>query len=233
MKNKLTLFLIIFLLAELSFQSHLFAAIVLDNYEEVIAMVNEGQTPIVPVKFSEEKYEIVKHDIQVSVVSKEKIDEVFKEIKSMGEYFQFKKYVGGCESRALEMARLLDQKNLKSIKVFVIQKLFYRDVGWNYHVAPILFVVENNQINPYVIDPMLDSSGPILLLSWYSKVGKEFFEPSYFTSRYVFLEKDIDLELSDYRKEDIEKAQSVLEALKKVSPNGKGMGDFIMRILNR
>lgn len=44
-------------------------------------------------------------------------------------------------------------------------------VSWNYHVAPAVLINENGETNIYVIDPSVNSSGPVNMNSWFNSIG--------------------------------------------------------------
>lgn len=213
------------LLLVLSFESSLYANVIINNSEEVIQSVQDGNIPLVPVQFTT-KSEIVENNLEVSVVSKDKIIELFKEIKNSKFYLQYHKYVVGCEARALKIAQMLDKMSIKSIKVFIMGPLYYKDVKWEAHVASVVFMVVMNEIRPFVIDPTINENEPINLETWYRAIGKKYGGLSYFTNRFVFMAEHISLaeSIKDYRDEDKWAAEAHLMGLKGLPANGKLFG---------
>lgn len=219
--NPFALILLLFL----SFGSQLFADVIISNAEEIIQSVQEGKIPLVPVQL-DSKYERVEKNLEVSVVNKDMLKGLFKEIKNSKFYLQYHTYVGGCESRALKIAKMLDNMSIKSIKVFVRGPRYYHGVEWPFHVASVVFMVVNNEIQAFAIDPTINDNEPIPMSRWYSAIGKKYDDPSYFTNRFVFLFKHIPLaeSLHDYRLEDEGAAEGQLLFLKGLPANGKLFG---------
>lgn len=102
--------------------------------------------------------------------SVEKANQIFKYVKdSTG--IEFRYSYAGCEKRAHAVSLLLNGKKIGHYKIWNFDpsliSLFYRQeqpyvtnkvglsptVSWRYHVAILLFVRDNNEINPMVIDP--------------------------------------------------------------------------------
>jgi len=204
-----------------TFESQLQAEVIIDNFEQIKQDIQSGVFPIIPVKFTDPAYNIVKYNIEASVVSETKIKEIFNEIKKNKSKLQYDKYVGGCEARALEIAIMLDQMSIKSIKVFINEHFYFRGVGWNLHVAPVIFVLKKDKIVPFVLDPTANDFEPLSLLAWYSAIGKKILDPVYFTNQYIYKIEDINLELNAYQDKDLDAKEKALNYLKKITPNGK------------
>lgn len=116
----------------------------------------------------------------MTILSEQEAEELFKSLK-------MQKHVpwgigAGCERRTHEFARLLDQQNITSAKVFtyplernktlaVKGNLTDKPNIWNFHVANLVMVKTKNGIVPMVMDPFL-LEGPVSPEEWQAKVKK-------------------------------------------------------------
>lgn len=214
--------LTLILLFVFSLGSKLFAADDISVYEKIIQSVREGKIPLVPVQLASTN-EIIENNLKVSVVNKDKLKDLFKEIRNKKYYLQYNSYVGGCESRALKIAQMLDRRSITSIKVFLRRARYYHGVHWPFHVATVIFMVEENEIQPFVIDPTINENEAINIESWYNTVGVQYDEKGFFTNRFVYLPEDINSaeEIHDYRSLDNLAADGQLLLLKGLPANGK------------
>jgi len=73
--------------------------------------------------------------------------------------FRWKDGNNDCEDRANAICILLDEWNIPNYKGWVFSGYFYKNTSgslinfWNYHVAALLPVDENNTIKYYILDP--------------------------------------------------------------------------------
>jgi hypothetical protein len=121
---------------------------------------------------------------------------------------------GGCQQRAQVMSLILQKKsNIAHCKVWLFapaalyldnpQMISRKDekdlspnglLEWSYHVAPIVQVKKDGQIETYVIDPAINQQRPLLLQDWFNALNncqtgnycfvlpdKYFFNSSYHT----------------------------------------------------
>lgn len=114
----------------------------------------------------------------MTILSEQEAEEVFKALK-------MQKHVpwgigAGCERRTHEFARLLDQQNITSAKVFtypleknktlsVRGNLTDKPNIWNFHVANLVMVKTKSGIVPMVMDPFLMES-PVSPEVWQAKI---------------------------------------------------------------
>jgi len=160
------------------------------------------------------KYKIY-GNLNLSVVSRKTLQNTFDVLKGFDDELVFSEYGNGCESRAHEMARMLDEMCIESAKVFVESdkiQLPGKTWWWGYHVAPIVLVNEGQKINPYVLDPSLFSE-PVSLNRWLGKLKEVNPKNTYdisLTTKYVLMPSDKDLELDDYQAQDLDTVESTL-----------------------
>lgn len=111
---------------------------------------------------------------------------------------------GGCQQRAQIMSMLLDKRfNIDHCKVWLFPPvaLYVGDartlniedkngltpgniIEWNYHVAPVVQVMQGYAINTMVIDPSVNNNAPLLLDDWFARIGNSD------VSKYSFLLPD-------------------------------------------
>lgn len=80
----------------------------------------------------------------------------------------------GCYARAHLMARRFEQQGIEVDKVWIKGDLSVPDAGiqWNFHVAPIVYVEdENGDVQRMVIDPSL-MDGPVTVEQWSARMQK-------------------------------------------------------------
>jgi hypothetical protein len=98
-----------------------------------------------------------------NTVNKEEAEKLFAFFQSNG-LFKWHDVHNNCEARADAVCRILDAWGLPNYKAWVFGGAFLRNhIGglkqlWNYHVAALLPVKEEDQIVFYVIDPSLFNS---------------------------------------------------------------------------
>ncbi len=160
----------------------------------------------------------------ISILSLNKLQEYFQELKSNNN-IPFGYPEDGCYARAHEMSMILDKKGITTGKVFIEGDLRVDTnnspkgyVEWWYHVAPIVFVNQNNKLVPYVLGPSLfDKAVP--LSDWtkiQTKHNPKQNETVYFTKRYNYTPWDKSLDLQDYNQNDIISGKSILQSYLKI-----------------
>ena len=100
-------------------------------------------------------------------------------------------YQGGCQQRAEIMSMfLLKKMKIDHCKIWLFapaalysgdsRTLFIDDkngltahskIEWNYHVAPVVRVIENDKVQTMVLDPSIHKNEPILLEQWFNAIG--------------------------------------------------------------
>ena len=154
-------------------------------------------------------------NINLSVISKMTLRNIFDVLKGFDDELVFSEYGNGCESRAHEIARMLDEICIESAKVFVESdkiQLTGKTWWWGYHVAPIVLVNEGQKINPYVLDPSLFGE-PVSLTKWLGKLKEVNPKNTYdisLTTKYILMPSDKDLELDNYQTQDLDTVESTL-----------------------
>lgn len=104
-----------------------------------------------------------------TVMSEADAQLLFKELKGHKEIpYEFS--YGGCETRAHEMARIMTAKGITPLKAFAVvdertsniltaphPKDKTKSIRWKYHTTPLILVEKNGKIEPYTLDPSLES----------------------------------------------------------------------------
>jgi hypothetical protein len=113
-----------------------------------------------------------------------------------------------CEDRANAIGILLDEWQIPNYKGWVFSGCFLKNINgalnnmWNYHVAVILPVYENNLLEFYTIDPTTLSE-PRLLIDWADNVTAE--AESYYLIKngiYYIFNSDIILQNNWHSRDD-------------------------------
>ncbi|WP_413291952.1 protein-glutamine glutaminase family protein [Bdellovibrio sp. HCB185ZH] len=115
-------------------------------------------------------------DVQVSVLSEEKANELFKEFVSHKEII-YEYAVDGCYARANAMSIIAEEENIEMGKVFAEGDIFYdtkdpkyRVVNWGFHVAPIALIKgSDGKIQKMVFDPSMFDK-PVPVDEWLAKM---------------------------------------------------------------
>ena len=111
----------------------------------------------------------------VSEVSRERLQQLFHEIKSLEEIPWFA-LPGGCEYRAHKAIYSLELQGIYMGKVWAVGELgVYSQIvsghiKWQHHVAPFVWSNDNGVKTAYVIDPSIDSTAPLTIQSWSEKI---------------------------------------------------------------
>jgi len=151
----------------------------------------------------------IEDDLNLSVINENQAQQIFN-ILANKKYIPYGYAKMGCEARAHEMARIMDEMCLKTAKAFLIGKISYKSISWAHHVAPILLVNKDGVTKPYIFDPsVFDEAVP--LSDWSEKLKS--FLGHYnlaITNQYVYRPEDINNELTDYRIRDLVKTKAGL-----------------------
>jgi Glutaminase len=132
-----------------------------------------------------------------NLVGKETAEQLFEYFKN-STLFNWNKSHNHCESRAEAICILLNSWKIPNYKAWVFSGAFLKNhIGglkqhWNYHVAAMLQVQENNQIVHYVIDPATSNTLQTIK-SWAENVTE--YSHSYYLIKqsdyYIFSSKKI------------------------------------------
>jgi hypothetical protein len=115
------------------------------------------------------KSEVNKKEFEISVLT---IDQANKLVKDFydSKMIPFDYVKDGCYARAHKMVHLMEEKGIIAAKGFVRGQLFaetkYGPEAWKNHVAPVIYVKENDQLTLYIIDPGLDHSKALKYEDW-------------------------------------------------------------------
>lgn len=126
----------------------------------------------------------------LSVVDSTTAQKLFAEILTHSEIpFDFPE---GCHAKAQKIAMLLEEQGIIAGKAFVEGSIFrdssYEQSLWLFHVAVFILIQEGEQVEPYVIDPLL-SSKLISYQQWLSFLKQDprtKITSVYFTNRFVY-----------------------------------------------
>lgn len=127
--------------------------------------------PLLPTLFD---YNLTDTPIPEQFVAKEEAEYLFRFFKECS-LFRWHDLHNNCEARAEALCVLLDAWNIPNFKGWVFSGSFLRNhIGglkqfWNYHVAALLQVKENNELVYYIIDPST-ATGLLTLHDWAAHV---------------------------------------------------------------
>lgn len=148
-------------------------------------------------------------NIDLSVLSMDEATEAFNELAARSD-IPFGYPMDGCYARAHKMARLLEDKGIISGKAFVEGSLYvdtkFGEIGWGYHVAPVVMVKKGNANIPYIFDPSLFSK-PVPYTEWKAKMtakSKASVSREYFTNRFAYDPSDRTQKYTSYQEEPLE-----------------------------
>lgn len=151
--------------------------------------------------------------IDLTILSEDEVNNTFTEIAARDD-IPFAYPMDGCYARAHKIVRILEDKGIIAGKAFLEGELFidtkYGEVGWGYHVAPVVLVKKGNAILPYVIDPSLFSKA-VPYEEWKAKItskSKSKLAREYFTNRFAYDPGDRVLSLKAYEDENIDDMES-------------------------
>ena len=99
----------------------------------------------------------------------------------------------GGYARAHKMVRLLDDQGITAAKAWVEGQLYvdsirFGEMGWGFHVAPLVFVRTGQSVTAQVLDPALFDK-PVPLETWKARLlakPKAKLERVYFTTRFAY-----------------------------------------------
>ncbi len=155
--------------------------------------------------------------ISLSILTEDEVSLIFNELSSNVD-IPFKYPVDGCYARAHKMVQILEKKGIIAGKAFVEGELYvdskiFGEIGWSYHVAPVVLVKKGNENIPYIIDPSLFSK-PVTFEEWKKTMlskPKSVFEKEYFTNRFAYDPRDGESKLSTYTNESIKDMESTIK----------------------
>lgn len=160
--------------------------------------------------------------IKISSVSPQTLNDIFQYLKSL-DHIPFGYAKDGCYARAHEMAMILEEKGIKSGKVFLEGDLKVKkgkeDIKWWYHVAPIIM----SQDEVYVLDPSIFNK-PVKLQTWINiqtKHNDNKYDSKYITNRFYYTPNDKEKHLKKYEKEDLEDVEITLPTYLKIQNSKK------------
>jgi hypothetical protein len=151
--------------------------------------------------------------IDLTVLSEDEANSTFSEIAARDD-IPFAYPMDGCYARAHKIVRILEDKGIIAGKAFLEGELYidtkYGEVGWGYHVAPVIFVKKGNTIVPYVIDPSLFLKA-VPYEEWKAKItakSKSKLTREYFTNRFAYDPTDRNSSLKAYVDENVDDMES-------------------------
>lgn len=147
--------------------------------------------------------------IELTVLSEDEANNVFSELAAR-EDIPFGYPMDGCYARAHKMVRILDDKGIIAGKAFLEGELYvdtprFGEVGWGYHVAPVVLVKVGSSIVPYVFDPSLFNKA-VPYEEWKAKITKNKkskVSREYYTNRFSYDPDDRTAKYTDYTDESL------------------------------
>ncbi|HJV22209.1 MAG TPA: protein-glutamine glutaminase family protein [Holophagaceae bacterium] len=144
--------------------------------------------------------------LNVSVVEEDVALEVFRELAAREDI----PYPApdGSFARAHKMVRILDDKAITAAKAWVVGSLYvdsirFGELGFNYHVAPILWVKVGKAVRLEALDPSLFDK-PVPYETWKAKLlakPKAKLTEAFFTTRFVYVPEERKTTGDDYAEE--------------------------------
>jgi ribosomal protein S6E (S10) len=129
-------------------------------------------------KEAAERLEYIKKNIHADnssnkTISLKRANELFKKALAMKD-ISWKYKDDGCVARAHLMARRFEAEGVHVDKVWIKGNLYIPelDLAWDMHVAPIVYVEDQNKIQKMVIDPSLFDR-PVTVEEWDKKLTKK------------------------------------------------------------
>lgn len=146
--------------------------------------------------------------IELTPVSEEDATTLFNELAER-EDIPFGFPMDGCYARAHKMVRILEDRGIIAGKAFVEGELYvdtsFGEVGWGYHVAPVVMVKKGSVLVPYVFDPSLFQK-PVPQTEWKAKMlakSKSKFTREYYTNRFSYDPDDRTSKYNDYSEDSL------------------------------
>ena len=146
--------------------------------------------------------------ISVSVVDEAVAREVFHELAARKDIPYPAR--DGSYARAHKMVRLLDERGLTAAKAWILGLLYvdstrYGEMGFAYHVAPLLWVKAGKAVLLEVLDPSLFEK-PVPYEAWKAKLlasPKSKLTEAFFTTRFVYAPEERKTTGDDYSEESL------------------------------
>lgn len=150
--------------------------------------------------------------IKLSVISETELSTLFANLAARKD-IPFG-YPDGCFARAHKMVHILEDQGIIAGKAFLEGMLFvdteFGQVGWGYHVAPVVMVKKGSKILPYVLDPSLFNTA-VPQSEWKALMlenPKSIFKKDYYTNRFAYDPRD---RTADYH-EDVDEFMEDMNA---------------------
>lgn len=147
--------------------------------------------------------------IELTTLSEDDANSAFAEIAARKD-IPFGFPMDGCYARAHKVVRILEDQGIIAGKAFVEGELYvdtkFGEVGWGYHVAPVVMVKKGSSVIPYVFDPSLFTK-PVPQTEWKAKMlskTKSRFAREYYTNRYSYDPSERTSKYNDYTEESVE-----------------------------
>lgn len=146
--------------------------------------------------------------IDLTVLTEDEAKSLYDEIASRDD-IPFGYPLDGCYARAHKMVRIMEEQGVVAGKAFVEGQLYvdtkFGEVGWGYHVAPVVLIKKDGKVLPYVFDPSLFDK-PVPYEAWKGKMlakKKSVLESEYYTNRYAYDPDDKDSKYTDYQDDHV------------------------------
>ncbi|MBI3131964.1 MAG: hypothetical protein HYZ13_11615 [Acidobacteria bacterium] len=146
--------------------------------------------------------------ISVSVVDQAVALEVFNELAAQADI----PYPApdGSYARAHKMVRILDDRNICAAKAWIVGSLYvdstrFGEMGFAYHVAPLIWVKAGKAVLLEVLDPSLFDK-PVPYETWKAKLlakPKATLKEAFFTARFVYVPEERATTGDDYAEESL------------------------------
>lgn len=156
--------------------------------------------------------------LTVSVVEEEVAREVFSELAERKDI----PYPApdGSFARAHKMVRLLEERGLTAVKAWIVGALYvdstrFGEMGFTYHVAPLLWVKAGKAVLLEVLDPSLFDK-PVPYETWKAKLlakPKAKLTEAFFTTRFVYVPEERKTTGDDYSEESLRDMNQTNRAL--------------------
>lgn len=146
--------------------------------------------------------------IDLTVLSEDEAKTLYDDIASR-EDIPFGYPMDGCYARAHQMVRIMEEQGVIAGKAFVEGQLYvdtkFGEVGWGYHVAPVVLVKKDGKVQPYVFDPSLFEK-PVPYETWKGKMlvkKKAVLESEYYTNRFAYDPDDKDSKYTEFQDDHV------------------------------
>jgi hypothetical protein len=146
--------------------------------------------------------------VDLTVLTEDEVNNVFSDV-SAREDIPFGYPMDGCYARAHKMVRLMEDQGIIAGKAFVEGELYvdtkFGEVGWSYHVAPVVLVKKGGKVEPYVIDPSLFQKA-VPYQAWKAKMlekKKASLTHEYYTNRFAYDPDDKNANYTEFQEEQL------------------------------